>query len=130
MPTDKVKLLAIISVLNVPGKPFQSHFALPASLVTQAVPFRSLTPVARSRSRNSLPLLPPGRCRVTVVKFLKCHLCDGAVDGSLDGAVARLEVSFGAVVELLVCDHVGGEVGGAEDGDLVVGRLANAEKSC
>ena len=74
MPTDKVKLLAIISVLNVPGKPFQSTFALPASLVTQAVLFRSLTPDAQSRSRNSLSLLPPGRCRVAVVKFLGCHI--------------------------------------------------------
>ena len=63
-------------------------------------------------------------------KFLGCHLCDGAVDGSFDGAVARLKVSFGAVVELLVGDHVGGELGRAEDGDLVVGRLADAEKIC
>ena len=74
--------------------------------------------------------MPPGRCRVTVVNFLGCHLCDGAVDGSLDGAVARLEVSLGAVVELLVVDYVGGELGRAEDGDLVVGRLTDAEEPC
>lgn len=64
------------------------------------------------------------------MKFLGCHLCDGAVDGSFYGAVARLEVNFGAVVELLVGDHVGGELGCAEDGDLVVGRLADAVELC
>jgi hypothetical protein len=49
MPTDMVKLLAIISVLNVPGNHFET--ILHCLLVTQAVPFRSLTPVAQSRSR-------------------------------------------------------------------------------
>jgi len=128
MPTDMVKLLAIISVLNVPGNHFET--ILYCLLATQAVPSRSLTPVAQSRSRNFLPLLPPGRCRVTVVEFLGCHLCDGAVDGSFDGAVACLEVSLGAVVETLAGHHVWGELGGAKDGDLVVGRLADAGKLC
>jgi len=126
MPTDMVKLLAIISVLNVPGN--ASKFALPASYTSSPVP----QPYAgRSIEKpHSLPLLPSGRCRVTVVKFLGCHLCDGAVDGSSDGAVACLEASFGAVVELLAGDHVWGELGRAEDGDLVVGGLADAEESC
>ena len=106
----------------------RNHFVLPATYTSNSVPL----PYADGSTEkpHSLPLLPPGRCRVTVVKFSGCHLCDGAVDGSFDGAVARLEVTFGAVVELLVGNHVGGELGCAEDGDLVVGRLADPEKLC
>lgn len=52
MPTDKVKLLAIISVSNVPGNHFEATLHCLLHVVTQAVPFRSLTPVAQSRGRT------------------------------------------------------------------------------
>lgn len=103
MPTDMVKLLAIISVLNVPRNASKS-------LCTACGSHKHFVPQPYTRCSiekpHSLPLLPSGRCRVTVVKFLGCHLCDGAVDGSSDGAVACLEASFGAVVELLAGDYV------------------------
>ena len=104
----------------------RNHFVLPATYTSNSVPL----PYADGSTEkpHSLPLLPPGRCRVTVVKFSGCHLCDGAVDGSFDGAVACLEASFGAVIEALAGHHVWGELGRAEDGHLVVGRLADAEK--
>ena len=126
MPTDMVKLLAIISVLNVPGNASKS-------LCTACELHKQCRSAALRWSLDreaALSGAPTARPRVTVVKFLGCHLCDGAVDGSSDGAVACLEASFGAVVELLAGDHVWGELGRTEDSHLVVGRLADAEESC
>lgn len=65
MPTDMVKLLAIILCLTYPQN-FRKHFALPASKTGSPVP----QPYAGCsiEKLHSLPLLPPGRYRVTVVK--------------------------------------------------------------
>jgi hypothetical protein len=67
MLTDMVKLLAIVLCLTYPQN-LRSHFALPASNTSSPVaqPYAGCS----IEKLHSLPLLPPGRCHVTVVEFL------------------------------------------------------------
>jgi hypothetical protein len=55
---------------------------------------------------------------------------DGAVDGSSNSAAACLQARLGAVVEGLTRHHICSVPALAEDSDLVVRRLADAEKLC
>jgi hypothetical protein len=56
--------------------------------------------------------------------------CDGAVDGSQDGAAHGLGTSCAGVVDLEAGDHVVGELGLAEDGDTVVRCFADTVETC
>lgn len=78
--------------------------------------------------------LSPDRCRVTLVHVLGSRrstaLCDGAIDGSSDGAAGQLEACLGACIERLALNDVFVELGFAKDGHAVIGRFADSEERC
>lgn len=77
----------------------------------------------------SFPAAVVSHANIPACMSPRLAFCDGAVDGSQDGAAHGLGASCAGVVDLEAGDHVVGELGLAEDGDTVVRCFADAVKT-